>query len=309
VQPPKERSKHVGGESFALVVRAYLSSPKFLSLAPSTQQAYRRLLNLAARPDILGALSVHVIRPSLVQGFLDGLANRPGQQINARVALKAVERWAIVRELLPMPITLGTEVIGTSGGHKPWEEAQVAIAIERAKPEIARAVLVAANTGQRGSDLIRMRWSDLEEIDGRMGINVRQRKTGLQLWIPFTKSLTAAVATWERRPTPLLLKDNGAPWSSRGDLAMAWQRERDANPALVPCRGLVLHGLRATACVRLSRLGATTRQISDMVGLSEPMVGRYCRFSVQRDNAMAAVLRLDRTPWEPGTKKIKTVTD
>jgi len=54
-------------------------------------------------------------------------------------------------------------------------------------------------------------------------------------------------------------------------------------------------GLRATACVRLLRAGANTRQIADLVGMFEGIVGRYCRFSVQRENASAAVLHLDRT--------------
>ena len=65
--------------------------------------------------------------------------------------------------------------------------------------------------------------------------------------------------------------------------------------------GLVIHGLRATACVRLSRAGATTRQISDMIGMSEQMVARYCRFSDQKENAVAAVMHLDGTPYEHGT--------
>jgi hypothetical protein len=34
--------------------------------------------------------------------------------------------------------------------------------------------------------------------------------------------------------------------------------------------------------------------------MSEEIVGRYCRFSVQRENASAAVLHLDRTSRERG---------
>lgn len=53
-----------------------------------------------------------MVRPALVQQFLDGLADRPGAQQRARVAIKAVERWALVRDLMPFPITTGTEIIG-----------------------------------------------------------------------------------------------------------------------------------------------------------------------------------------------------
>lgn len=282
---------------FSAVIDAYLDSPKFLDLAGSTQQAYRRYLLWAAAGS-LGRTDANEVRPKLIQRFLDGLADTPGAQLGAHVAIKAMEWWAAgPRELLPHPITTGVEVIGTSGGHKPWNDLQVAAAEQHGRPDLARAVILAANTGQRISDLVRMAWTDLEEIDGRLGVNIVQRKTGLQLWIPFTQHLMAAVATWERRPAPLLLKRDGTRWD-RGVLAMAWQRERDNNPALACCAGLVFHGLRATACVRLRRLGASEAQISDMVGLSIPMVSRYCRFSVQRENAMAAVHFLDGTNRE-----------
>ena len=71
-------------------------------------------------------------------------------------------------------------------------------------------------------------------------------------------------------------------------------------PALAPLKaaGCVIHGLRATAVVRLRRAGATTLQISDMVGMSEQMVNRYCRKSVQRENAVAAIHYLNRTQIE-----------
>lgn len=306
--PPNERSRtaHHAPDCFAVVIRAYLASPKFAGLAPGTQSNYRHLLELAA--SILGAVKVDVIRPALVQGFLDGLASMPGAQSNAKVALKAVEKYALVRDLLPYPITTGTEVVGGGDGHRPWTEQQIETAVRHARPHIARAITVAANTGQRGSDLIKMRWNDIETHDGRQGINVVQRKTGKELWVPFTQALIATMATWERAPGALLHALDGQPWRTRDQLTKAWERERDSNPELVPCRGLVLHGLRAAACVRLRRLGATEAQISDMVGLSIPMVSRYCRFSVQRDNAMAAVLRLDGTPWQRPDEKFRMVT-
>jgi integrase len=280
------RSKnHIKGGSFAKVISAYLISPKFAALAPSTRAHYRYLLALAQAPETLGALSVEVIRPSLVQAFLDGLSDKPGLQLNARAALKAVERWGIVRDMLPHPITLGCEVEGVDGGHEPWTDEQVALAERHAKDCLSRLVTLGANTGQRGSDLVRMRWTDLETYEGRPGINVTQRKTGLQIWIPFTVELSRAISTWERRPTFLVLRENGEPFD-RPLLSSRWNWECNHNPKLAPLRGLTFHGLRATAVVRLRRAGATTPQICDMVGISVPMVTRYSRHSVQR-----------RTPW------------
>jgi integrase len=291
-------------DTFAAVIRGFLASEKFQKLARSTQVNYRHTLTLAEHPDTLGAVPVEEMRPALVQAFLDGFADRPAQQKCAQTALKSLEKWALVRDKLPFPVTLGTEAPGGTGGHVPWTDAHVAIAERHAKPHLARAITLAANTGQRGSDLVRMGPTDLETYEGRPGINVRQVKTGLVIWIPLTQELATVIGSWERRPGPFILKEDGQPMT-RPQLSDQWLRERDSNPALVALRDadLSMHGLRATAVVRLRRAGATALQIGDMVGMSEQMVKRYCRFSVQRENALAAVVYLDRTPRESGARK------
>jgi integrase len=296
---PRRKAARIGAHTFAAVIRAYLVSPKFEKLAKSTKTTYRYLLSIAERPDVLGAKSIDEMRPALIQAFLDGFSDRPAYQRNAQTAIKSLEKWAFVRELLPGPISFGTEAPGGTGGHKPWTDEQVRLAELHARPHLARMITLAANTGQRGSDLIRMRWSDLEEYDGRVGINVTQIKTGVKIWIPLTQDLQTAIAAWERRPTYLILKEDGQPFAGH-QLSDQWLRERASNAALAPLAkaGLVIHGLRATAVVRLRRAGATTGQISDMVGMSEPMVKRYCRFSAQRENALAAIYHLDRTRTE-----------
>ncbi len=364
--------------SFAAVVRAFLMSPKFEALSRSTQVHYRHLLNLAERSDILGAIPVDEMRPALVQAFLDGLADRPAQQKCAQTAIKSLERWALVRDLLPRQITLGTEAPGGTGGHVPWTDEQVALAEQYVRPHLARVITLAANTGQRGSDLVKMRWTDIEEVEGRPGINVTQVKTGLKLWVPFTSALQAAISKWRsdmvgaagngrssavgegdpsvtpdsrrpgrqpvmislhdklqregsmcspsgeagqapsggcqdsdsirlqplRLPTFILLKEGGHPFT-RQQLSDQWLRERNTKPALAPLKeaGLVMHGLRGTAVVRLRRAGATIPQIGDMVGMSPLMVTRYCRYSIQRENALAAVHVLDRTAMEKAREK------
>lgn len=305
---PKDYSAPNADRPFGEVIRLYLGSPAFEKLAPGTRANYLRLLRLAEKEGALGDVPVAVIRPALVRGFLDGMASRPGKQVCALVAIKAVDKWAVEHDLLHNSITFGIKLDGGGDGHQPWNERQIETAIRHAKPEVSRVIMVASATGQRGSDLIKMAWSDLEEIEGRLGIHVTQKKTKVELWIPFTRALESVVKTWERRPAPLLLRDDGRPWSSRETLTVTWVRERDSNPELRICRGLVLHGLRASACVRLRRLGCSEAEISAMVGLSIPMVTRYCRKSVQQENAMAAVHRIDGTPYEHGSPNFKIGT-
>jgi integrase len=300
-------------DTFAALVRAYKLSPKFLGYADATKALWARELDFMSEPDTLGALTRTEIRPSLVQGYIDGIAGLPGKQAAAMAALKQLEKWAVVRDLLPRQITLGVETEESEGeGHIPWTDEQVALAERYARPDIARAVTLGANTGQRGSDLVRMGPTDIETFKGAdgnpvNGINVRQKKTKRQVWVPITSALAAAMETWERRPGPFLTRTTGrTPIWTRAGLTNAWAYERDRNPDLAPLRlcgpnhdtPLVLHGLRGHACVRLKRAGANTNQIADTVGMSEEMVKNYTRLSEQRENAVAAVYHLEKTLQE-----------
>lgn len=314
MQSAKTSPHKIPDGTLEAVIKGFMASPRWLQpdgYAKATKANWRCQLELLGKH--CGHLSIYIVRPSIIQGFMDGLAGRPGKQAVALAAIRQMEAWAIVRDLLPHPISTGVEIEKSSGGHLPWSDAHVALAEVKARPDLAMAVTLAANTGQRGSDLIRMCWSDIELIDGRPGINVRQKKTGKVLWVPFTAALQTAMAKWERRPGRILTQLSGNPWT-RAFLTNSWAIERDTNQALAPLRadalpitarmdgGLVLHGLRGTACVRLRRLGAETMQIADMVGMSAQMVERYCRFSDQRKNAVAAVIHLDRTPVEQRKK-------
>lgn len=301
-QDERPKIERVTEDRFAAVILSYLGSPKFMNYAAETQVLWGRELRFVARPDCLGAVSTQEIRPALVQAFFDGLSGMPGKQAAALAALKQLEKWAIVRDILPRQITLGVEIEDMDGGHIPWPAEMVALAEKHARPDLSRAITLGANTGQRGSDLIRMGWTDIETYNGIDGIKVRQRKTKREVWVPIISTLATAMKTWERRPGPFLTRPDGRPWT-RKDLSMAWLNHRDGNPALAPLRAIgpdkdkpaVLHGLRGHACVRLLHAGANTRQISDMVGMSEEMVARYTRFSVQRENASAAVFHMERT--------------
>lgn len=319
---PRKRAGRIVQGRFAAVIRAFMSegNPRWARYSAATRELWGRELRRAEHPETLGALFVHEVNSQVVQGYLDGLAEWPAKQMAALAALRQFEKWALVRGHLPHPITLGCEAEGSDGGHVPWADDQVQLAELHAAPHISRAITLAANTGQRVSDLVKMRWTDIEVYEGRPGINVTQKKTGKKLWVPFTEKLSEVMATWERRPGFVLLKADGTPFV-RKQLTTQWNWERDHNEALAPLRreaiiaivpgateGLVMHGLRATACVRLLRAGANTRQISDMVGMSEQMVRRYTRFSEQRENAIAAVLHLDRRRPEAKSLKLRDRT-
>src|SRR5690242_10927293 len=144
--PRKEQSMR-----FDEVIDQFLKSPQYTKLAEATQYNYRHALQLAGQG--LGFLGTDEIRPKLVQEYLDGLSELPGKQTIARAVLRTLEKWAIVRDLLPRSITLGTEVVGSEDGHEPWTDDQVAQAEIPARSDLGRVISLAVNTGQRGSDI------------------------------------------------------------------------------------------------------------------------------------------------------------
>ena len=293
---PKGPRRYIVDGQFAAVIREFMSpgNARWTAYAEATRDAWgRELVLIQAGP--LGRISVYELRSSMIQRHLDGLASRPGKQEMALRALRQLERWALVRDLLPRPITTGCEVLGTHGGRMPWTDAQIAHAEEHARMEIARAITLAAGTGQRGSDLVRMRWSDIETYRGRIGINVTQRKTGRVLWVPFSEEFQRAIAAWERRPGHILVGAKGKPWG-REWLSNAWTDERESNPDLAEHRaaGLVLHGLRGSFVLRMRRANVDKQLIGAAAGMSAAMVDRYCRLAEQRDDAIAAVDAAER---------------
>jgi integrase len=221
MQPEQQRPNlaRPTDNKFAALVRLFMSpaNPRWVlpqdkgGYAFQTKDNWSRALKFAIRPDCLGDLSLQEIRPSLVQAFFDGIADKPGKQKVTLTALKQIEAWAIVRELLPRQITLGVKISKSTGGHIPWTKAQVAFARANLRPDLARAVVLAAYTGQRRGDLVRMCPTDIEMHNGFAGINVVQEKTRRALWVPILPVLASEIETWERAPGPFLRRLDGRP--------------------------------------------------------------------------------------------------
>jgi integrase len=180
------------------VVNAYLASPKFGALRESTQTTWRRYLLFVCRH--LGSRPIDSLNSVVMQELFDGLASRPGFQSVTLSAIRQVERFAIRRGYITQPFTFGVEIQKTDGGHIPWTDEQVAFGLSNTKGHWPRVIALGAYTGQRGSDLVRLGWNDIETYDGRQGFAITQVKTGRQLWVPILESLASIMANWEKPP-------------------------------------------------------------------------------------------------------------
>ena len=196
----RSTGRNVPMNSFYDLCQAFVQSEKFATFTEGTQDLWARELRFAMSPNSLGHVTLKDIRPALVQSYLDGWTDKPGKQATALSALRALNKWARKRDLLSTSIVEGVEVEKSVGGHIPWTDAQVAHAVQHARPDISRTVMLGAWTGQRVSDLVRMCPTDIDTHRGFSGINVTQKKTGRQAWIPIFDELAEAMTSWGKQP-------------------------------------------------------------------------------------------------------------
>lgn len=282
----------VATNTVGALIDAYLLSPAFAKLRPGTQDQYQRGLRLAR--DAWQNLPALCLTPEAVTRIMDNLADSPGKANTFLGVMRALSQWSRARGRLPQSVTEGVKPYPKEGGHKPWTEAQIAAAHEKLEGMVRRGVMLMLYTGQRGSDVVRLGWTDIE--DG--GFRLRQQKTGKDVWCPILDELAAEMATWERRPGPFLLQVHGKPYDrKRLDVHFAKAREQ-----ILELAGTTLHGLRSTAVIRLRREGLTPTQIDDIIGMSLAMIQRYCRFADRKMSGQAAaqVISMNRTRTERG---------
>jgi hypothetical protein len=275
----------VASDTVSAMLDAYLTAPAFLGLSEGTQDQYQRALRLARAA--WGELPAAGLRPVHVQAVMDGLSDQPGKANTFLGTMRAVSAWARARDLAPHSLTEGVKPYAKQDGHKPWTPQQIQCAHACFTGSVRRAVMLGLYTGQRGSDIVRLGWTDVDEG----GFRIRQRKTGREIWCPIVPELAAEMAVWEKRPGPFVMLEGGGGYA-RKLLSKHFAAARDAlGPDM---KGTTLHGLRSTAVIRLRREGLSTGQIGDIIGMSLAMIERYCRFADQKTGGQAALIQIKR---------------
>jgi integrase len=92
-----------------------------------------------------------------------GKAGTKAKANNIRAALQAVSTWARARNHIQVGWVEGVEPYELKGGHKPWTEVQCDAAETKLTGWLRRAYYLARYTGQRGSDVVRIGFADIED--------------------------------------------------------------------------------------------------------------------------------------------------
>lgn len=158
---------------------------------------------------------------------------------------------------------------------------------EHASKEVLTAARLAALTGLRQSDLLKLSWSHIgaNAIELRTGKS-RGRKAAL---VPMTNEIRQLLNAIPRRSTVVLTNSKGKPWRGFGSSWNDLMKESGLDK-----RGLHFHDLRGTAATNFFRAGFTIREIAETLAWSEEKVERLIDRYVKRDEILRdRIRRLD----------------
>jgi integrase len=153
-------------------------------------------------------------------------------------------------------------------------------------PEIAHAVDLAAHTGLRLSDLLRLSWSHVGEdvIVLPTGKSRGQREA----IIPIYDGLRDVLARIPRRSTTILTSSKLRPWTANG-FGSSFNDAKHA--AGMADDNLHFHDLRGTAATKFYIAGLPIRVIAEILAWSEDQVERIIRRYVARAAATKEAIR------------------
>jgi integrase len=249
----------------ASLTRHFEETSEFADLADRTKADYRGKIALieAEFGDMpLAALDDKRTR-GVFKDWRDQLAKKSKRQADyawvvlARILSVAKDRGKIATN----PCEKGGRLYAGSRREMVWSLDDEKAYLSAAPAHMRLPLLLAAWTGQRQGDLLRLPWT---AYDGTH-IRLRQSKTGARVCIPVVGPLKTALdaAAKNKQAVLILTTKAGHAWTEDGFRA-SW-RKACTNAGI---DGLTFHDLRGTAVTRLALAGCTEAEIAVFTGLS-----------------------------------------
>jgi len=252
----------------------YMSSKKFYQLAIRTKQIYSDGLN-TLNAHGWSNRDIRDIRRTDVISLRDQLYDMPGKCRIALVMASNVLGFCYDHGLVEYNVAAGMKDLPPTKGYERWTDAEMDQFLDTAPPHLKNVMMLALYTGQRRSDLVKMRWSDLDVSGKRWWMHVVQKKTGTELWIPIHPKLRAHLEAMylvrRKGPDYILLNFFGQRWIA-DNMRCAVKRHN----AKIGLREKALHGVRKTTASILAEMGCDALQIGAITGhLSLKELQRY----------------------------------
>lgn len=178
-----------------------------------------------------------------------------------------------------------------------WTAAEIDTLAGKSSPQMARAVRLAALTGLRTADLLRLQWNHIQplSIEITTGKSTHRKETLIPLYGELREFL--ATIPKNRQSLAVLNNEDGERW--RGGFGSSFQKAKKRVGI-----DKHFHDLRGTAATRMYVGGLTEREIAEIFTWSEDYVAAMIRKYVKKDELLLdRIRRLDEA--RPGTPTVK----
>ena len=270
----KGMSTTVAGTFSALI--AEYRKQHFARLRPSSRRVFNHFLmriDAEAGKRLVTALA----RRDIYQ-MLDGMSATPHSANIMVSVLRTLLEFGVKRGYRDDNPAIRIERIKVEdSGHEPWPEDGYSFVMANAPVYLKRLAFLGRATGQRVSDLVKMRAADLAHDGIFLRITKLRDKPHL---VPLTEEQMREIKSWGVHDLDYFITTPFGRRCSANYLNALWNNWR-ASDAATPIRDLkmTIHGLRPTKIEDLRRDGASDGAISDELHMSVKMVSRYLRFA------------------------------
>ena len=273
---------------------SYVESPDWIRLKPASRRIYMSGID-ALGEDWLKLDADEITRPMVI-GFRDAMYHKPGRCRIGLTVLNNVLSYGYDRGYVKQNVATRIRNLPPSVPIKRWEMEEVDAFIDTAPSYLRHAVILALYTGQRRSDIVRMKW---DQFDGRT-LKIRQEKTGKDVRIPVHKKLRSmlkevggaylpGVGAMTGRSSPYILHNAyKQPWATETLSAGVVRHAKK-----IGIHGKTIHGLRKTAASTLAEIGCSPHEIAAITGQSLKEVENYTREADQTRMTQTAIDRWD----------------
>jgi hypothetical protein len=260
-------------------------------LAKSTRDQYGRHLK-----DIDAAWGDDPVESLTVvdaQTAIDAFGDQPSAGRAFRSTLSRLIDWGIPRGYSTTNPVDKTEKPLEDGTYDPWAPWAFEYFFSNARIALHLPVFSGLFTGQRLSDVIKMRRpkEDVTEMP------LVAQKTGEIVPVQIHSEYRAIIRATKQDHEMLHLREDGEPWTYEG-FKTAWQREMNLEKfARFREERVVFHGTRKNAVNNLLEVGCSEERVAAIVKMSPAMVHHYSKKVSQFRLARAAMKQFE-AGWE-----------
>ncbi len=266
------------------LVKEYWKSPGFKALSPSSQRSYDHCTNYLT--NYFRGREIESIKRSDMIKLANDLSDRPATS-NLTVNVASV-LFSFAMDIDALPYNPAARLKKLKiGSHTRWHVEDARKGVQVHDRAVRMAIILAWHTGQRESDILKMKWGDIREGY----IHVTQAKTKIELKIKVNTNMIPALNEARgAEPEDYYILSGKKPLSPQA-FRGRFRRHMDAIGVYK-----TFHGIRKGVACDLAENGRSTKEIAALLGhKTERMASFYAKQA--NDTKMAASAVDSITPF------------